>query len=213
MRFSNQGRLRQQVRFSQAPISSGRCAPLQRHSDPRLHWAGASGGRGSLEGPHLHTTDHAMGVLEPGVESRPFVSWNCRAPHRSSSFSRRTSLPTRDRCLLSSQNAITGKVLFRDHLSGGTSARCQSQFAMALEGTAGYMFDGTTVIMPDTAANQKAYPQAYNQKPGLVICPGDVLLTDCLMANWLNIHLLQQRGIEFSLAVELSQSQSRFSMW
>lgn len=30
-----------------------------------------------------------------------------------------------------------------------------------------YMFDGTTVTMPDTPANQDAYPQLYNQKPGL----------------------------------------------
>lgn len=29
------------------------------------------------------------------------------------------------------------------------------------------MFDGTTVSMPDTAKNQTAYPQVYNQKPGL----------------------------------------------
>jgi hypothetical protein len=30
-----------------------------------------------------------------------------------------------------------------------------------------YMFDGTTVSMPDTPENQAAYPQLYNQKPGL----------------------------------------------
>lgn len=30
-----------------------------------------------------------------------------------------------------------------------------------------YMFDGTTVSMPDTTKNQAAYPQVYNQKPGL----------------------------------------------
>lgn len=30
-----------------------------------------------------------------------------------------------------------------------------------------YMFDGTTVSMPDTPENQEAYPQPYNQKPGL----------------------------------------------
>src|SRR4029453_5300848 len=29
-----------------------------------------------------------------------------------------------------------------------------------------YMFDGTTVTMPDTPANQEAYPQVYNQKRG-----------------------------------------------
>ena len=29
------------------------------------------------------------------------------------------------------------------------------------------MFDGSTVSMPDTAANQQAYPQVYNQAPGV----------------------------------------------
>jgi Transposase DDE domain len=101
-----------------------------------------------------------------------------------------------------------------------------------------YMFDGTTVTMPDTPENQQTYPQVYNQKPGTgfpiarvgaltslscgaivnlgvcryagkgqgevsllrrlwgVLCSGDVLLTDRLMANWANILLLQKRGIE-----------------
>ena len=101
-----------------------------------------------------------------------------------------------------------------------------------------YMFDGTTVTMPDTPENQQAYPQVYNQKTGtgfpiarvgaitslssgaivnLGVCryagkgqgevsllrrlwnelrSGDVLLTDCLLANWANILLLQRRGIE-----------------
>jgi len=100
-----------------------------------------------------------------------------------------------------------------------------------------YLFDGTTVTMPDTPENQAAYPQVYNQKPGLgfpmarlgaiislacgavlnlgvckyagkgqgevsllrtlwdILCPGDILLTDCLLANWTNIWLLQERGI------------------
>jgi hypothetical protein len=30
-----------------------------------------------------------------------------------------------------------------------------------------YLFDGTTVTMPDTPENQAGYPQVYNQKPGL----------------------------------------------
>src|ERR671910_2505195 len=29
------------------------------------------------------------------------------------------------------------------------------------------IFDGSTVTMPDTPANQEAYPQVYNQKPGV----------------------------------------------
>jgi hypothetical protein len=101
-----------------------------------------------------------------------------------------------------------------------------------------YMFDGTTVTMPDTPENQKSYPQVYNQKPGVgfpiarigaitslwcgailnlgvcryagkgqgevsllrslwdILRPRDVLLTDCLLANWTNIWLLHQRGVE-----------------
>lgn len=102
-----------------------------------------------------------------------------------------------------------------------------------------YMFDGTTVTMPDTSENQQTYPQVYNQKPGLgfpiarigaitslscgaiislgfcryagkgegevsllrrlwdVLRTGDVLLADRLIANWTNILLLQERGVEF----------------
>ena len=101
-----------------------------------------------------------------------------------------------------------------------------------------YMFDGTTVTMPDTPENQQAYPQICGQKPGLgfpiarigaltslscgaivnlgfcqyagkgqgevsllrrlwdTLRPGDILLADCLMSNWANIWMLQQRGIE-----------------
>ena len=101
-----------------------------------------------------------------------------------------------------------------------------------------YMFDGTTVTLPDTPENQQAYPQVYNQQPGIgfpiarvgaiislscgailnlgvckyagkgqgevsllrqlwdLLCPGDVLLGDRLIANWASICLLQQRGVE-----------------
>jgi hypothetical protein len=101
-----------------------------------------------------------------------------------------------------------------------------------------YLFDGTTVTMPDTRENQKAYPQVYNQKPGLgfpiarlgalisLACgavvnlgfcqyagkgqgevsllrrlwdslrPGDILLTDALSANWANLVMLKERGLE-----------------
>src|SRR6516164_7522501 len=102
-----------------------------------------------------------------------------------------------------------------------------------------YLFDGTTATMPDTRENQAAYPQVYNQKPGLgspiarigalisLACgavvnlgfcqyagegqgevsllrrlwdslrPGDILLTDALLANWANLVMLKERGLEF----------------
>jgi hypothetical protein len=101
-----------------------------------------------------------------------------------------------------------------------------------------YLFDGTTVTMPDTPENQEAYPQVYNQQRGVgfpiarvgaiislacgaiinlgvcryagkgqgevsllrrlwdILRPGDILLTDALMANWANIVMLRKRGME-----------------
>jgi hypothetical protein len=120
----------------------------------------------------------------------------------------------------------------------GRGLDAQVEHRWLWKGRGVYMFDGTTVLMPDTPQNQAAYPQVYNQQPGLgfpvarlgalnslscgaivnlgvcryagkgqgevsllrrlwdVLHPGDVLLADYLMANWTNILLLQQRGVE-----------------
>lgn len=48
----------------------------------------------------------------------------------------------------------------------GRKLEDQSKEQWLWKGRHVYMFDGTTVLMPDTAANQKAYPQTWNQKPG-----------------------------------------------
>ena len=115
-----------------------------------------------------------------------------------------------------------------------------------------YLFDGTTVTMPDTRENQAAYPQVYNQKPGLgfpiarigavislscgavlnlgfcryagkgqgevsllrrlwdVLRPGDVLLGDRLTANWANIVLLRERGVELVSRLNKAHRQADF---
>lgn len=101
-----------------------------------------------------------------------------------------------------------------------------------------YVYDGAAVSMPDTAANQRAYPQPDTQKPGLgfplariavvfslacgavldvALCryagkgqselgmlralwhlfrPGDVMLADRLMCAWVEMVMLQQRGVD-----------------
>jgi hypothetical protein len=115
-----------------------------------------------------------------------------------------------------------------------------------------YLFDGTTVTMPDTPENQAAYPQVYNQRPGLgfpiarlgavialscaavvnlgfcryagkgqgevsllrrlwdVLAPGDVLLADGLIANWANIQMLQERGVELVSRLNKAHRQADF---
>lgn len=122
--------------------------------------------------------------------------------------------------------------------SVGRALDAKAEAGWLWKGRRVYLFDGTTVSMPDTAANQEAYPQVYNQKPGVgfpiarvaalislscgailhlgvckyagkgqgevsllrtlwdVLRPHDILLTDALLANWTNIVMLQQRGIE-----------------
>src|SRR4051794_27575785 len=51
--------------------------------------------------------------------------------------------------------------------SVGRSLDARAERDWLWEGRRVYLFDGTTVTMPDTPQNQEAYPQVYNQKPGL----------------------------------------------
>jgi hypothetical protein len=51
--------------------------------------------------------------------------------------------------------------------SVGRSLDARAERDWLWEGRRVYLFDGTTVTMPDTRENQEAYPQVYNQKPGL----------------------------------------------
>jgi hypothetical protein len=51
--------------------------------------------------------------------------------------------------------------------SVGRSLDARAERHWLWKGRRVYMFDGTTVTMPDTPENQAAYPQVYNQKPGL----------------------------------------------
>src|SRR5262249_2645398 len=49
----------------------------------------------------------------------------------------------------------------------GRSLDAKADYRWLWKGRRVYLFDGTTVTMPDTPENQQAYPQVYNQKPGV----------------------------------------------
>jgi hypothetical protein len=51
--------------------------------------------------------------------------------------------------------------------SVGRSLEAKALPGWLWKGRRAYLFDGTTVTMPDTPANQAAYPQVYNQGPGV----------------------------------------------
>jgi Transposase DDE domain len=136
--------------------------------------------------------------------------------------------------------------------SVGRALDDQAQRRWLWQGRRVYLFDGTTVTMPDTPENQAAYPQVYNQKPGLgfpiarlgalislscgavvnlgfcqyagkgqgevsllrrlwdVLRPGDILLADRLTANWANIVLLRERGVELVSRLNKAHRQADF---
>jgi Transposase DDE domain len=136
--------------------------------------------------------------------------------------------------------------------SAGRALDEQAERRWLWQGRRVYLFDGTTVTMPDTPANQADYPQVYNQKPGLgfpiarlgalislacgavvhlgfcryagkgqgevsllrrlgdVLRPGDVVLADCLTANWATLALLSQRGVEVVSRLNKAHRQADF---
>src|SRR3954453_22681278 len=51
--------------------------------------------------------------------------------------------------------------------SVGRALEARAEPGWLWKGRRVYLFDGTTVTMPDIPANQAAYPQVYNQGPGL----------------------------------------------
>ena len=57
------------------------------------------------------------------------------------------------------------------------ACRLRAQQRWLWKGRRVYLFDGTTVTMPDTPENQEAYPQVYNQQAGLGFPIGAILAT------------------------------------
>jgi hypothetical protein len=96
---------------------------------------------------------------------------SCRAAvarliaHRISQVQRPCSAKTAAYC--QARKRLPEKFFSTVACSVGRSLDAQADHRWLWKGRRVYMFDGTTVTMPDTRANQKAYPQVYNQQPGV----------------------------------------------
>jgi len=167
MRDCNQGRFQQQIRF------------LRRHflQDGELPF------RNVLSEESVEQALTAVGVVwNDGIYTPLMTLWvflsqvlsadhSCRAAvarliaHRVSQGQRRCSSETSAYCQARKRlpelffSAVTCAV--------GRSLDDKIDPAWLWKGRRVYMFDGTTVSMPDTPENLKAYPKTYNQKPGL----------------------------------------------
>ncbi len=117
-------------------ISSGwRLAVLQ-HSVGAVRLESSDSNRGALARQNLSATDHVVGLFRPSAESGLFLSCGRGPFDRSSRFSWTTSLLGRNGCLLPSQEATAGRVLFRSGSSNGMCIGDQRRGAVALETSA-----------------------------------------------------------------------------
>jgi hypothetical protein len=238
MRCSSHGRLRQQVRFLQQQF-------LQEGNLPFTEVLTESTIKQSLTAVDMRWLDR---VYSPLVTLRVFLSQvlsvdhSCRAAvarliaHRVSQGQRVCSAITGAYC--QARKRLPEKFFSNVACQTGRALDRQVDPQWLWKESRVYMFDGTTVSMPDTPENQQAYRQVDTQKPGLgfpiarigtiislscgaivglgfrryagkgqgeasllrelweVLCPGDVLLTDCLLSTWTEMVLLGQRGVD-----------------
>ena len=166
MRHSQQGRFRQQVNFLRRQF-------LQEGKLPFTEVLSANGISQALEAVKVCWNDR---IFSPLVTLWVFLGQvlsgdqSCRAAvarliaHRVSQGLKPCSSETGAYCQARKRlpEAFFSAVAF---LVGRTlDAKVDPQWLW--KGRRVYLFDGSTVSMPDTRENQQAYPQLYNQKPG-----------------------------------------------
>jgi hypothetical protein len=238
MRHASSGRLRQQVRFLRRQFAQDSHLPL---SDILTHDLATQ----ALRAVGVFWIDR---IYSPLVTLWVFLSQvlsadhSCRAAvarliaHRVARGQKACSAKTGAYC--QARERLPESFFSTLACSVGRALDDNADHRWRWNGRRVYLFDGTTVDLADTAENQNAYPQVYNQKPGLgfpiarvgaiislgcgailnlgvcryagkgqgevsllrqlwdILRAGDILLTDRLQANWTNIVLLQERGLE-----------------
>jgi len=167
MSFSNHGRFRQQVRFLRRQF-------LQDGELPFTDVLSEETVKQALKAVNVAWLDR---VYSPLVTLWVFLGQvlsqdhSCRAAvarliaHRVSQGQRPCSAETGAYC--QARKRLPEKFFSCVARLVGKALDDQVDPAWLWKGRPVYMFDGTTVSMPDTPKNQAAYPQVYNQKPGL----------------------------------------------
>lgn len=238
MRVSNPGRFRQQVRFLQHQFLQDGDLPFTDVLSPAVV-VQALTTAGVAWKERIYTPLATLWVFLSQVLSQDH---SCRAAvarliaHRLAHGQSRCSAETGAYC--QARTRLPEQFFATVACRVGRTLEAQVEPEWLWRGRRVYLFDGSTVTMPDTPENQAAYPQIPTQRPGLgspiarigaitslscgailslgfcqyagkgqgevsllrrmwdVLSPGDILLGDCLMANWANIVMIQQRGLE-----------------
>jgi hypothetical protein len=167
MRHSNQGRFRQQVQFLRRQFAQDGELPFSDVLSEDLI-ARALTAIGAFWIDRIYSPLVTLWVFLSQVLS---ADHSCRAAvarliaHRVSRGQKPCSAETGAYC--QARDRLPEKFFSTVACSVGRDLDARADRRWLWKGRRVYMFDGTTVTMPDTPANQEAYPQVYNQKPGV----------------------------------------------
>ena len=167
MRCFNNGRLRQQVRFLQRQfLQDGDLAFTNVLSDQIVSQALTSAG--IVWNDRVYTPLVTLWAFLSQVLS---ADHSCRATvarvivHRLSQGLSACSARTSAYC--QSRKRLPEKLFSDVARQTGQALDAQTNRSWLWKSRSVYIFDGSTVTMPDTPENQAAYPQIPNQRPGL----------------------------------------------
>ena len=121
-----------------------------------------------LEEPNLHSVDHLGHVLVADPLLRSFLRRCLETFPEVPQRSRVAPGGERHSQLLRGSRTLAGRGglgIGSSFGSSDSSSKADAQWLFV--GRPVKLLDGTTVIMPDTEANQAVYPQSRSQKPGL----------------------------------------------
>jgi hypothetical protein len=167
MRFSNQGRLREQVRFFRRQYLQDGALPFSDILTDDFVTQAMTAVEGVWK-DRIYTPLMTLWVFLTQVLS---ADHSCRGAvtrliaHRLSQGQSPCSPETGAYC--QARKRLPEKFFAAVTYLVGRALDAKVDSRWLWKGRRVYLFDGTTVIMPDTPENQAAYPQVYNQRRGL----------------------------------------------
>ena len=167
MCHSTQGQFQQQVRFlRQQFLQDGGLPFTDVLSAEAISQALVAIGI-VLEGQDLLASGHTLGFSRPGPEPRSFLPCRRRPFDCTPDFARASLCSSETGAYCHARKRLPEEFVANVARQTGRSLDKSVNPAWLWKYRRVYVYDGSTVSMPDTAENQAAYPQPTTQKAGL----------------------------------------------
>ena len=120
-----------------------------------------------LVGPDLFAAGHAVGLLGSGLECGSFLSRGGRPLDRPSSVAGQRPCSAETGAYCQARKRLPEKFFSDVARQTGRALEANVDPQWLWKRRRVYVYDGSSVSMPDTPENQRDYPQPDTQKPGL----------------------------------------------